>query len=91
MTENTDEQVMADIAATTLANLAASQRALATLVRQFMLLANHADRAGDEVKRERLLMSLAAACVLRADSAEAVRDLAATLPLRGLEYGDGES
>jgi hypothetical protein len=33
-------------------------------------------------------MSLAAACVLRADSAEAVRDLAATLPLRGLEYGE---
>jgi hypothetical protein len=88
MTEHADEQVMADIAATTLANLAATQRMISTLVRQFMLLANHADRAGDEPKRERLLVSLAAACVLRADSAEAVRDLAATLPLRGLEYGD---
>jgi hypothetical protein len=79
---------MADIAAATLSNLAATQRTIATLVKQFMLLAAHADHAGDEEKRERLLMSLAAACVLRADSAEAVRDMAATLPLRGLEYGE---
>lgn len=85
----TDEQHMADVASHTLERLARLDDEISSLARQLEMLADW-DRQRSHLAADEFLDDVAqtvrqlACCV-----PEAVRDIAATLPIRGLDYGDG--
>ena len=84
----TDEQIAADIAATTLARLAHIDEEHHQLHHQ---LADLAEWADDDRGVDIFLHDVAASLRLNRDlfetTAEAVRDIAAKLPVRGIDYG----
>jgi hypothetical protein len=99
MTDRTDEQHMADVAAATLANLTELHDSLSSLRVQLQFLSNwatehqpdmrHKDRP-DMLHHQFLAVAayLVGALTYHGCVPDMVRDIAATLPIRGLDYGD---
>jgi hypothetical protein len=97
--DRTDEQVAADIAATTLARLARIDEEHHQLSHQLADLADRADDLDPDGDDESLrwagmfLPDVAASLrlnyLLFKTAAECVRDIAAKLPVRGIDYGAG--
>ena len=88
MTEDTrtDEQVTADVAAHTLKRLTELNDELGHLEHQLELLSEWA-ADHEPLQSERLDNAVTAVLTLRCDCLrEIIRDIAATLPIRGLDY-----
>jgi hypothetical protein len=85
MTDRSPEQHMADVAAATLETISRLLPDARTLRAQLEILAGCA-RDLDRPLPDRLMLACAAGMIFE-DTAEAVRDIASTLPLRGIDYG----
>jgi hypothetical protein len=86
----TPEQHTADVAAVTLARLTKLHDDLGALKGQLHILAAWADQHGPDPHTETLADAEYHVGLLLPDSAQvadAIRDIAATLPIRGLDYG----
>ncbi len=86
--DRTPEQHMADVASATLARLAKLQREHHFLRQQLMLLSGWAAEHQAHLDHELLQGIARAISTFDCCVPEAVRDIAATLPIRGLDYGE---
>ena len=83
----TPDQHMADAASAALRQLGRWSDELEGLSRQFALLSEHFyDRDEDEANRLRAV-GVAAALLASADTRQLLRDVTATLPVRGIDFG----
>ena len=83
----TPDQHMSDVASSALRQLARWSDELNGLRRQFCLLSEHFGDRDDDQAHRLTTVAHAAAALSSEDTKELLRDVASTLPVRGIDFG----